>query len=318
MRIGLLSICAMMFLLYGTDCRADRNVKDFEVSGASQVVDGEGFTPVSDMNRKTRKRARFINKKQSDAAENNKNPWFRDKRSFADVVKGVKKGEDDNKTVVVKGVKREEDDNKTVVGDYDYQQGIDGFANVAEGVKKEEDDNKTVVGDYDYQQGIEESNPQPSAKNNENPWFRDKRSFADVVKGVKKEDENVREKSAESEEQFFDAVGPAEIDLQENKNAESEEQFFDAVGPEYNALSEEKTSDKFDSTSDEGKSQQNIDGFANVAEGVKKDNKSHQVKKAHHAEMTKEQRAARSKKAFEARRSREKQRRKFTDEVRKN
>ena len=106
--------------------------------------------------------------------------------------------------------------------------------------------------------------------------------------------------------------------MQENKNAESEEQFFDAVGPEYNALSEEKTSDKFDSTSDEGKSQQNIDGFANVAEGVKKDNKSHQVKKAHHAEMTKEQRAARSKKAFEARRSREKQRRKFTDEVRKN
>ncbi len=184
MRIGLLSICAMMFLLYGTDCRADRNVKDFEVSGASQVVDGEGFTPVSDMNRKTRKRARFINKKQSDAAENNKNPWFRDKRSFADVVKGVKKGEDDNKTVVVKGVKKEEDDNKTVVGDYDYQK--------------------------------------------------------------------------------------------------------------------------------------NIDGFANVAEGVKKDNESHQVKKAHHAEMTKEQRAARSKKAFEARRSREKQRRKFTDEVRKN
>ena len=169
MRIGLLSICAMMFLLYGTDCRADRNVKDFEVSGASQVVDGEGFTPVSDMNRKTRKRARFINKKQSDAAENNKNPWFRDKRSFADVVKGV---------------------------------------------KKEEDDDKTVVGDYDYQQ--------------------------------------------------------------------------------------------------------NIDGFANVAKGVKKDNESHQVKKAHHAEMTKEQRAARSKKAFEARRSREKQRRKFTDEVRKN
>ena len=83
-------------------------------------------------------------------------------------------------------------------------------------------------------------------------------------------------------------------------------------------MSEEKTSDKFDSTSDEGKSQQNIDGFANVAEGVKKDNESHQLKKAHHAEMTKEQRAARSKKAFEARRSREKQRRKFTDEVRKN
>lgn len=238
MRIGLLSICAMMFLLYGTDCRADRDVEDSE---ALRAVEEEAFIPVSDMNRKTRKRERFINKKQNSA------------------MKKVNLQESMN----VENIKDRQDESK-----------------MSEFGKSED----------------------PVTPARQSPWFRDKRSFADVVKGVKKEDENVQKQPTESEEQFHDA-----IDFENNVWLEEKNR-------------NEKNSDKFNQLKESVVSD---DQIKSEEKQVVEENKVappqvRRSKKAYGTEMTKNQRAARSKKAFDARRSRERQRKKFTDEVRKN
>ncbi|MCR4555905.1 MAG: hypothetical protein K5766_03775 [Alphaproteobacteria bacterium] len=238
MRIGLLSICAMMFLLYGTDCRADRDVEDSE---ALRAVEEEAFIPVSDMNRKTRKRERFINKKQNSA------------------IKKVNLQESMN----VENIKDRQDESK-----------MSEFGKSAD----------------------------PVTPARQSPWFRDKRSFADVVKGVKKEDENVQKQPTESEEQFHDA-----IDFENNVWLEEKNR-------------NEKNSVKFEQPKEPAVSD---DQIKSEEKQVVEENKVappqvRRSKKAYGTEMTKNQRAARSKKAFDARRSRERQRKKFTDEVRKN
>lgn len=238
MRIGLLSICAMMFLLYGTDCRADRDVEDSE---ALRAVEEEAFIPVSDMNRKTRKRERFINKKQNSA------------------MKKVNLQESMN----IENIKDRQDESK-----------MSEFGKSAD----------------------------PVTPARQSPWFRDKRSFADVVKGVKKEDENVQKQPTESEEQFHDA-----IDFENNVWLEEKNR-------------NEKNSVKFEQPKEPVVSD---DQIKSEEKQVVEENKVappqvRRSKKAYGTEMTKNQRAARSKKAFEARRSRERQRKKFTDEVRKN
>ena len=134
MKIGFLSICTMMFMLYGTDCRADRNIENFEVSEALQEVKNESFKPVFAKNRrnslKNEKRKNVKkskqeasnseetdeefydavdpeynawlekkNREEKNSAESkaNKNSWERDKRSYADVAKGVKKQDNETK-----------------------------------------------------------------------------------------------------------------------------------------------------------------------------------------------------------------------------
>ena len=238
MRIGLLSICAMMFLLYGTDCRADRDVEDSE---ALRAVEEEAFIPVSDMNRKTRKRERFINKKQNSA------------------MKKVNLQESMN----VENIKDRQDESK-----------MSEFGKSAD----------------------------PVTPARQSPWFRDKRSFADVVKGVKKEDENVQKQPTESEEQFHDA-----IDFENNVWLEEKNR-------------NEKNSDKFNQLKESAVSDDQIKSEEKqvVEENKIASPRVRRSKKAYGTEMTKNQRAARSKKAFDARRSRERQRKKFTDEVRKN
>lgn len=238
MRIGLLSICAMMFLLYGTDCRADRDVEDSE---ALRAVEEEAFIPVSDMNRKTRKRERFINKKQDSA---------------------------------MKKVNLQESMNVENIEDRQDESKMSEFGKSAD----------------------------PVTPARQSPWFRDKRSFADVVKGVKKEDENVQKQPTESEEQFHDA-----IDFENNVWLEEKNR-------------NEKNSDKFNQLKESVVSD---DQIKSEEKQVVEENKVappqvRRSKKAYGTEMTKNQRAARSKKAFDARRSRERQRKKFTDEVRKN
>lgn len=238
MRIGLLSICAMMFLLYGTDCRADRDVEDSE---ALRAVEEEAFIPVSDMNRKTRKRERFINKKQNSA------------------MKKVNLQESMN----VENIKDRQDESK-----------MSEFGKSAD----------------------------PVTPARQSPWFRDKRSFADVVKGVKKEDENVQKQPTESEEQFHDA-----IDFENNVWLEEKNR-------------NEKNSVKFEQPKEPAVSDDQIKSEEKqvVEENKVASPRVRRSKKAYGTEMTKNQRAARSKKAFDARRSRERQRKKFTDEVRKN
>lgn len=238
MRIGLLSICAMMFLLYGTDCRADRDVEDSE---ALRAVEEEAFIPVSDMNRKTRKRERFINKKQNSA------------------MKKVNLQESMN----VENIKDRQDESK-----------MSEFGKSAD----------------------------PVTPARQSPWFRDKRSFADVVKGVKKEDENVQKQPTESEEQFHDA-----IDFENNVWLEEKNR-------------NEKNSVKFEQPKEPAVSddQSKAEEMRVVEENKVASPRVRRSKKAYGTEMTKNQRAARSKKAFDARRSRERQRKKFTDEVRKN
>lgn len=238
MRIGLLSICAMMFLLYGTDCRADRDVEDSE---ALRAVEEEAFIPVSDMNRKTRKRERFINKKQNSA------------------MKKVNLQESMN----VENIKDRQDESK-----------MSEFGKSAD----------------------------PVTPARQSPWFRDKRSFADVVKGVKKEDENVQKQPTESEEQFHDA-----IDFENNVWLEEKNR-------------NEKNSVKFEQPKEPAVSddQSKAEEMRVVEENKIASPRVRRSKKAYGTEMTKNQRAARSKKAFDARRSRERQRKKFTDEVRKN
>lgn len=232
MKIGMLSICAMMFMLYGTDCFARESVKDIAANWG----------------------------KNADAVDDSKkDEAFERRMREAKIRKGS-----------VEDLRSK----------FDQQNNREKSDKISENFEKGKYV-REVSGSEQYKETADSATPA-----RQGPWFRDKRSFADVVKGVKKEDENVREQSAESEDQFYDAVDPEynawleEKNRNEKKSAEPEEQFYTDVG-----------------------------------------NESLQVKhpkKAHHAEMTKEQRAARSKKAFEARRSREKQHKKFTDEFRKN
>ena len=132
MKIGFFSICTMMFMLYGTDCRADRNIENSEVSEALQEVKNESFKPVFAKNRRNslkNEKRRNVKKSKQEASNSeetdeefydavdpeynawlekknreeknsveskaNKNSWERDKRSYADVVKGVKKQGDE-------------------------------------------------------------------------------------------------------------------------------------------------------------------------------------------------------------------------------
>lgn len=158
MKIGILSICAMMFLLYGTDCRADAQGETVELDETavsqqkyrvfskskksairnekrraskkskqdvsnSQESDEEEFYDAVDPEYDAWLEKKNLDEKNSDESEANKSPWYRDSRSFADVEKGVK--EED--------VSDSEDD-ETVVGDEDYQQEIE--KNVTQSSKK--------------------------------------------------------------------------------------------------------------------------------------------------------------------------------------
>lgn len=247
MRIGLLSICAMMFLLYGTDCFARESVKD--------TVDNWGeFSKVDESKRNEALRNKAFEQRMKDA-------------------------------------KIEEGSVKALISKFDQQDNQKKSDKISENFE----DGKNVreaLGSEQYKETADSATPA-----RQGPWFRDKRSFADVVKGVKKEDEN-----AKSEGQFHDAIDFENNVWLEEKNRN--EKNFD----KFNQLKEPVISDDQSRSEKKQAVEEN-----NVAPPRVK-----HPRKARGTEMTKEQRAARSKKAFEARRSREKQRRKFTDEVRKN
>ncbi|MBO7454675.1 MAG: hypothetical protein J6T91_04845 [Alphaproteobacteria bacterium] len=247
MRIGLLSICAMMFLLYGTDCFARESVKD--------TVDNWGeFSKVDESKRNEALRNKAFEQRMKDA-------------------------------------KIEEGSVKALISKFDQQDNQKKSDKISENFE----DGKNVreaLGSEQYKETADSATPA-----RQGPWFRDKRSFADVVKGVKKEDEN-----AKSEGQFHDA-----IDFENNVWLEEKNR-------------NEKNSDKFNQLKEPVVSDDQIKSEEKqvVEENKIASPRVRRSKKAYGTEMTKNQRAARSKKAFDARRSRERQRKKFTDEVRKN
>lgn len=207
MKIGFLSICAMMFLLYGTDCRADaqgetvkpdetmvsqqkyrvfskskksaiRNEKrraskksKQDVSN-SQESDEEEFYDAVDPEYNAWLEKKKLDERNSAESEANKSPWYRDSRSFADVVKGVKKEDvsdsEDDKTVVSGSEENLDEEAIEEPKKNPWFRDKRTFAQVVSGVKKEEvddsNDDKTVVGDEDYQQEIEKNVTQSSKK----------------------------------------------------------------------------------------------------------------------------------------------------------
>ena len=147
MKIGFISICTMMLLFYGTECQAAKSSETAVSQQKYRVFSKNKKNALrSEKRRKAKEEQESSeddnetvgsnseeNSDEKEIEEPKKNPWFRDKRSFADVVRGVKKEE----------VSDSEDD-ETVVGDDDSQQ------------KVEEND--------DDQQDVEERVPQPSKK----------------------------------------------------------------------------------------------------------------------------------------------------------
>lgn len=136
MKMEILSLCAMMFLFYGTECQAVGS-GETEVSQQKYRV----FPKSKKKANRAKKRKTIIEKQEESTqdpyATKENNPWFRDNRSFADVVKGVKRDEID--------------DGETFVGNNGYQQ-------------EEVTNDEIFVGNAGYQQEIEESVPQTSKR----------------------------------------------------------------------------------------------------------------------------------------------------------
>lgn len=207
MKIGFLSICAMMFLLYGTDCRADaqgetveldetavsqqkyrvfpksrknaiRNEKRRELKKSKQNVsnsqepDEEEFYDAVDPEYNAWLENKNLDEKNSDESEANKSPWYRDSRSFADVVKGVKEEDvsdsEDDETVVSDSEENLDEEAIEEPKKNPWFRDKRTFAQVVAGVKEEEvndsNDDETVVDDEDYQQEIEKNVTQSSKK----------------------------------------------------------------------------------------------------------------------------------------------------------
>lgn len=251
MKIGLLSIYAMIFMMYGTDCFARESVRD--------TVDNWG--------------------KSSEVDESKRNEAFERRMREAKIREGS-----------VKDLRRR-------FGQQDDQERSNKISENSDNEKLYAKNAQKASGSEQYKEIADSAAPA-----RQGPWFRDKRSFADVVKGVKKEDENIQKKPDEFEEQFYDAVDPEYNAWFEEKNRNEKNSV---------KFEQPKESTVFDNQSEAGEKQE-------VEENEVASPRVKRSKKAYGTEMTKEQRAARSKKAFKARRSREKQRKKFTDEVRKN
>lgn len=133
-----------------------------------------------------------------------------------------------------------------------------------------------------------------------------------------------QEKSDKISENFEDGKNVREASRSDSA-VPAREQFYDAIDFENNVWLEEKNrneknSDKFNQLKEPVVSDDQIksEEMRVVEENKVAPPRVRRSKKAYGTEMTKNQRAARSKKAFDARRSRERQRKKFTDEVRKN
>jgi hypothetical protein len=173
MKIGL-SICAMMFLFYGTDCRADAQSETVEPGETTASYQKYRVFPKSRKNAIRNEKRRELRKNK----QNVSNSQESDEEEFYDAVDPEynawleKKNRDERNSV--------SEDDKTVVGDDDYKREIGEpkknpwfrdkrtFAQVVAGVKKEEvedsNDDETVVGDEDYQQEIEKDVTQSSKK----------------------------------------------------------------------------------------------------------------------------------------------------------
>jgi len=214
MKIGLLSICTMMFVLYGTDCRAETPNENMDFS---QEVKSESFQRVFPKSRKNALRKEKRKNKMRQAFENpasnatevsqandsaseshvndvekdspvndskGKITDFRGNRSYADVVKGVKRPDNAPK-----------EENSVARLKKKFEQGS---------YEEERMPNEAHRPDLRIEEGIVEKRRKMFDEERSNVR---RRSYADVVKGVKEQDGNVRE-GIDDSKQFYDAIDP--------------------------------------------------------------------------------------------------------------
>ena len=189
MKIGLLSICTMMFMLYGTDCRAEEYRGDVN---SLQEVKGETFSPVFAKSKKNARRNEQRKKRHasedsiasvSDAEETQQDTGSmrddtKNRRSYADVVKGVKKQSEDIQKEPV------ESEQFYDAVDPEYNDWVQSRRESSVGAEQYKD---KEVADFENQNGSDTAQNSEKRRNNVRPSQanRSKKAYEDHVRRIK-------------------------------------------------------------------------------------------------------------------------------------